>query len=99
MQQELVISYQLLVVSYAGALWSVTLPAGSGCPIRAATVRERTSRTRVMGVSALNRRFRYVERGPADSVTDPGRLGAEDGKRELVPNHLRADGRAGVPAP
>ncbi len=50
---------------------SVTLPAGSGCPIRAATVRERTSRSRVMGVSALNRRFRYVERGPADSVTDP----------------------------
>ena len=49
---------------------SVTLLAGFGCSIRAATVRERASRTRVMGVFALNRRFRYVERGSADPVTD-----------------------------
>lgn len=49
---------------------SVTLPVGSGCPIRAAALSQRTSRPRSIGVSALNRRLRYslfVEREPADS--------------------------------
>ncbi len=43
--------------------------------IRAATVREWSSRTRVIGVSAQNRRFRYRERGSADSVMDPDCVG------------------------
>ena len=34
-------------------------------------VRERTSRTRIIYCSGLNRRFGWVVRGPADSATDP----------------------------
>ena len=37
-----------------GGVGPMTLPAEFGCSIRAATVRERTSRMRVMGVSTLN---------------------------------------------
>ena len=53
--------------------YSRIVPPGRGWvrPIRAATVRERTSSCRVMRVSGPDRRFQYVIRAPADSVTDP----------------------------